>query len=68
MTTSTTTADAVTHIGVGIDTARFGHRVTFLRDDRQPVKVPLFLKLERSLRTTPLPSSSERCSIEKVCF
>jgi transposase len=24
------------HIGVGIDTARYGHRVTFLRDDKQP--------------------------------
>lgn len=23
-------------IGVGIDTARYGHRVTFLREDRQP--------------------------------
>ena len=25
-----------TVIGVGIDTARYGHRVTFLRDDKQP--------------------------------
>jgi hypothetical protein len=24
------------HIGVGIDTARYGHQVTFLREDRQP--------------------------------
>jgi transposase len=24
------------HIGVGIDTARYGHRVSFLREDRQP--------------------------------
>jgi transposase len=24
------------HIGVGIDTARFGHRVSFFREDRQP--------------------------------
>lgn len=23
-------------IGIGIDTARYGHRVTFLRDDKQP--------------------------------
>lgn len=29
-------SNPVTHIGVGIDTARYGHRVTFLRDDRQP--------------------------------
>jgi transposase len=28
-------------IGVGIDTARYGHRVTFLRDDRQPATTPL---------------------------
>jgi transposase len=28
-------------IGVGIDTARYGHRVTFLRDDRQPATAPL---------------------------
>ena len=25
----------VQHLGVGIDTARYGHHVTFLRDDRQ---------------------------------
>ena len=31
-----TASKTVTHIGVGIDTARFGHRVTFLRQDRQP--------------------------------
>jgi len=30
-----------TTIGVGIDTARYGHRVTFLRDDRQPAAEPL---------------------------
>jgi hypothetical protein len=28
-------------IGVGIDTARYGHRVTFLREDRQPAAAPL---------------------------
>lgn len=32
----TSTTNSVTHIGVGIDTARYGHRVTFLRDDRLP--------------------------------
>ncbi len=36
---SPTAAPAV--IGVGIDTARYGHRVTFLRDDRQPATTPL---------------------------
>jgi transposase len=29
------------HFGVGIDTARYGHRVTFLREDRQPAAPPL---------------------------
>lgn len=28
-------------IGVGIDTSRYGHQVTFLRDDRQPATAPL---------------------------
>ena len=30
------TATAIDRIGVGIDTARYGHRVAFLRPDRQP--------------------------------
>ena len=34
-------ADATRSIGVGIDTARYGHRVAFLRDDRQPAARPL---------------------------
>src|SRR5216683_5295999 len=29
------------HLGVGIDTARYGHRVSFLRPDRQPAAKPL---------------------------
>lgn len=33
---TTTTQPALQHIGVGIDTARYGHRVAFLRPDRQP--------------------------------
>jgi transposase len=36
---STTTA--LDRIGVGIDTARYGHRVWFLRPDRQPAAKPL---------------------------
>jgi transposase len=32
---STATATALDRIGVGIDTARYGHRVAFLRPDRQ---------------------------------
>lgn len=33
----------VTVIGVGIDTARFGHQVAFLREDRQPAATPMAL-------------------------
>jgi len=28
-------------VGVGIDTVRYGHRVSFLRPDRQPAAKPL---------------------------
>jgi transposase len=34
-------AEEATCIGVGIDTARYGHRVTFLRSDKQPAAPPL---------------------------
>ena len=33
-------ASSVVAIGVGIDTARYGHRVSFLRPDRQPAAKP----------------------------
>ena len=36
------------HLGVGIDTARFGHHVTFLRDDKQPAAKPLSITESRS--------------------
>jgi transposase len=35
------TATALDRIGVGIDTARYGHRVAFLRPDRQAAAKPL---------------------------
>ena len=35
------TASSLDRIGVGIDTARYGHRVCFLRPDRQPAAPPL---------------------------
>ncbi|HKA52518.1 MAG TPA: transposase [Candidatus Binatia bacterium] len=35
------TTQPLERIGVGIDTARYGHRVTFLRPDRQPAAKPL---------------------------
>jgi transposase len=34
-------ASPLASIGVGIDTARYGHRVSFLRPDRQPAAKPL---------------------------
>ena len=38
---TTTQANTVTTIGVGIDTSRYGHHVSFLRDDLQPATEPL---------------------------
>ena len=35
-------------IGVGIDTARYGHRVSFLRPDRQPAARPLTVTENRA--------------------
>jgi transposase len=35
------TTSSLDRIGVGIDTARYGHRVSFLRPDRQPAAKPL---------------------------
>jgi len=60
-----TATSTIEHIGVGIDTARYGHRVQFLRDDRQPAAKPLTVtenrrgydrlrqELERLLRLHP---------------
>ena len=36
------------HIGVGIDTARYGHRVSFLKPDRQPAAKPLTVMEDRA--------------------
>ena len=33
--------ECLDRIGVGIDTARYGHRVSFLRPDRKPAAKPL---------------------------
>ncbi len=53
---SSTSCEAVA-IGVGLDTARYGHHATFLREDRQPAAKPLeflecrdgYQQLEKSL-------------------
>lgn len=42
-----TTDQVVAPIGVGIDTARYGHRVTFLRADLQPAAGPLTITESR---------------------
>jgi transposase len=39
--------EMVAVIGVGIDTARYGHRVTFLRGDAQPAAAPLDVRESR---------------------
>ena len=38
---SSSTASESVAIGVGLDTARYGHHATFLREDRQPATEPL---------------------------
>jgi hypothetical protein len=38
---STTVSSEALPIGVGIDTARYGHHATFLRQDLQPATAPL---------------------------
>jgi transposase len=35
------------HIGVGIDTARYGHRIHFLREDKQPAAEPITIREDR---------------------
>ncbi len=42
------TAASLDRIGVGIDTARYGHRVSFLRPDRQPAAKPLTVMENRA--------------------
>src|SRR3954453_8593463 len=43
-----TTSAPLDRIGVGIDTARYGHRVSFLRPDRQPAAKPLTVMEDRA--------------------
>ena len=43
-----TSISQMRHLGVGIDTARFGHHVTFLREDKQPAAKPLPITESRS--------------------
>src|SRR5258707_13811907 len=42
------TATPLDRIGVGIDTARYGHRVSFLRPDRLPAAKPLTVMENRA--------------------
>ena len=43
----TSQATRVMAIGVGIDTSRYGHQVTFLRDDLQPETEPITITEDR---------------------
>ena len=52
-------ATPVEHLGIGIDTARYGHRVTFLRQDRQPAAPPLTV-METQQGYTQLRKQLER--------
>jgi transposase len=38
---------AMQHLGIGIDTARYGHHVSFLREDKQPACPPLSMMESR---------------------
>jgi hypothetical protein len=42
--------NALDRIGVGIDTARYGHRVSFLRPDRRPAAPPLTVLENHTVR------------------
>ena len=42
------TAAPLDRIGVGIDTARYGHRVSFLGPDRRPAAKPLTVTEDRA--------------------
>src|SRR6266436_1443332 len=42
------TTSCLDRIGVGIDTARYGHRVSFLRPDRKPAAKPLTVMESRA--------------------
>jgi transposase len=42
------TTASLDRIGVGIDTARYGHRVSFLKPDRQPAAKPLTVMEDRA--------------------
>jgi transposase len=41
------TVQPLRHLGVGVDTARYGHHVTFLREDRQPAARPMIVTESR---------------------
>jgi len=42
------TSESVRELGVGIDTARYGHQVAFLRDDKQPAAPQMSISESRS--------------------
>ena len=52
-----TTPAPVRRLGVGIDTARYGHYVSFLRDDKRTA-LPALTIAEADARVRPLPTAS----------
>ena len=57
--------EATDVIGVGIDTARYGHRVTFLRADKQPAAPPMDV-LESAAGYEQLRQALERLQAERA--
>ena len=54
------TATSLDRIGVGIDTARYGHRVSFLRPDRQPAAKPLTVMENQRRLSGPAANASKQ--------
>lgn len=73
--TQVTLSSSTTVIGVGIDTARYGHRVTFLRDDKQPAAPPLdvlesrdgYQKLQEALERLKASHPDARLHVRMDC-
>ena len=55
------TTASLDRIGVGIDTARYGHRVSFLRPDRQAAAKPLTV-LESRAGYRPCKNAWSNCT------
>ncbi|TWU43990.1 hypothetical protein Q31b_15240 [Novipirellula aureliae] len=59
--TSTKPDPKVQHLGIGIDTGRYGHHVSFLRDDKQRA-APAITVMEKAADYDKLKSSWKNCT------